>query len=76
MQLTTFHVELGNLAECLAAVGTVARFAATWVVISRDHKSRREQQATSAYDAALVFADLSLASGPHFGNQGGTRSES
>jgi hypothetical protein len=35
-ELASFHVELGILAEWLATVGTVAAFAATWVVISRD----------------------------------------
>jgi hypothetical protein len=51
--LATLQLQLGNLAEWVAALGTIAAFAATWVVISRDHKARRVVQATAAYDAAL-----------------------
>ena len=50
----SWSIQLGDLAEWVAAIGTVAAFAATWIVISRDHKARRELQATAAYDAALA----------------------
>lgn len=50
----TVRIELGNLAEWVAAVGTVAAFMGGLYVISRDQGSRREQQALAAYDAALA----------------------
>jgi hypothetical protein len=59
--LATFYPQLGNLAEWIAAVGTVAAFMGGLYVINRDQESRREQRATASYDAALA---VTIAVGP------------
>lgn len=54
MTMGAFNVQLGNVAEWVAAVGTVAAFMGGLYVINRDQESRREQRATAAYDAAVM----------------------
>ena len=60
--LATFHLQLGNLAEWVAAVGTVAAFMGGLYVISRDQDSRREQRATAAKAIQMIVARTRSAS--------------